>query len=361
MAEGDGAAVHVDLIGIPAQFLTHRQRLHGEGFVGFDQVQLGQRPAGLFQAAAGGGDRADAHDRRVDAGVGVAGDLGQHRQAQGLGLAGAHQHHCGGAVVEGRGVAGGDAAVLLEGCTQAAEGFGRGAGARLLVTGEGDRVALALGNHDRGDLGIEAAAFDGRRGTLLRLCGEGVLLGAVDAVLVGQVLRGDAHVVVVEGVPQAVGDHGIDDLRVAHAQAGACAGQNVGRQAHVLHAAGDDHFGIAAADRLHGQMHGLEARAAYLVQRHGRYGVGQAGLDRGLARGVLPGAGGEHMAEDDFIDLGRVDTGLFQQGADHGGAQFDCRHIGQRALETADGGAGCSYDDDVLHDGLRIKKRYAGA
>ena len=40
VAEGDGAAVDVDLTGVPVEFLTDRQRLRGKGFVGFDQVQV---------------------------------------------------------------------------------------------------------------------------------------------------------------------------------------------------------------------------------------------------------------------------------------------------------------------------------
>ncbi|MDR6232675.1 hypothetical protein QE440_000416 [Pseudomonas psychrotolerans] len=57
--------------------------------------------------------------------------------------------------------------------------------------------------------------------------------------------------------------------------------------------------------------------------------MGQPGLDRRLARRVLAGARGEHLAKDDLIDLGGGHTGLLQQGADDRGAQFDRGHIGQ--------------------------------
>ena len=90
---------------------------------------------------------------------------------------------------------------------------------------------------------------------------------------------------------------------MAHAQAGARAGHDVVGQAHVLHAAGDDHLGVAAADRLGAQMQRLEAGAADLVQRQGGHGMWQAGLDCGLACGVLPGAGGQYVAENHFIHL----------------------------------------------------------
>src|SRR5690606_13546618 len=46
--------------------------------------------------------------------------------------------------------------------------------------------------------------------------------------------------------------------------------------------------------------------------------------------------------------------------ADDGGAQFNGRHVSQRALKTADGGTRCCDNDDVLHD-LFSKKNVATA
>ena len=53
MAEGDRAAVDVDLVDIPAELLVDRAGLGGEGLVGFDQVEIVDRPAGLLQRLAG--------------------------------------------------------------------------------------------------------------------------------------------------------------------------------------------------------------------------------------------------------------------------------------------------------------------
>lgn len=107
---------------------------------------------------------------------------------------------------------------------------------------------------------------------------------------------------------------------MAHAQARTSPGHDVGGQAHVLHAAGDDDFGVAAANRLGSQVQRLEPGAADLVEGHCRHGVWQAGIDRGLAGGVLPGAGSQHLAKNHLIDLGRVEPGLLQQAADDGRA-----------------------------------------
>ena len=59
---------------------------------------------------------------------------------------------------------------------------------------------------------LKRAGLLGRLGLVLGGRGEGVLLLAGDLPLLGDVLGGVAHVVAVEGVPQAVLDHGVDEL-----------------------------------------------------------------------------------------------------------------------------------------------------
>ncbi|MDT4870019.1 hypothetical protein FQZ97_1050770 [compost metagenome] len=132
-------------------------------------------------------------------------------------------------------------------------------------------------------------------------------------------------------------------------QPGARLRQHVGRQAHVFLAAGNHQFGVAATDRLNSQLHGLEARAADLVQGQGRGSKGQAGLDRRLACRVLAGACGEHLAEDHFIDLRAVQTGFFQQTANHCGTQLGGWNRGQGTLKTANGGTSSGNDYDFVH------------
>ncbi len=126
------------------------------------------------------------------------------------------------------------------------------------------------GDRERHDLVLEAAGFLRRGGLLLRSQRERVLLLAADVVLLGHVLGRDAHVVLVVDVPQAVDDHRVDHLPVAHALAVARAEQHVRRQAHVLLAAGDDDLVVAVADRLGGEHHRLQAGAADRVDGHGR-------------------------------------------------------------------------------------------
>lgn len=169
----------------------------------------------------------------------------------------------GSAVVDPRGVAGRHRPCLFERGLEAGERFGRRAVLDEFV-GVEHHPALAADDLHRDDLVLEAAG-------LLR--GLGLLLMAAKASCSSREMPyflatfsgSGAHVVVVVGIPQAVVDHRVDHLPVAHALAIARAHHHMRRSAHVLLAAGDDDVRIAATDGLRGQMGGLEARAADLA------------------------------------------------------------------------------------------------
>ena len=63
--------------------------------------------------------------------------------------------------------------------------------------------------------------------------------------------------------------------------------------------------GVAACDLLHAERDRAQARAAELVEAPGGLLLRDAGLHRRLARRVLALAGGQHLAEDDFVHFGR--------------------------------------------------------
>src|ERR1700733_3906219 len=98
--------------------------------------------------------------------------------------------------------AGRNRAVLLEGRTQLGHRIQRGAMPRIFVVGDDD-IALARLDRDRNDLVLELAGLLRRLGLVLRMNREFVLLGAGDLILPRDVLGGVAHVVAVEGIPQA--------------------------------------------------------------------------------------------------------------------------------------------------------------
>ena len=114
----------------------------------------------------------------------------------------AHDDQSGGAVVDGGGVAGRDLAVLLEGGAQLGEHFRRAqAGA---FVGIKDDVALLVLDGDGNDLVLEGAFLDGLLSLQLAVVGEVVQILAAQVPLVGHVLSGDAHVVVVDTFSTAV-------------------------------------------------------------------------------------------------------------------------------------------------------------
>ena len=75
--------------------------------------------------------------------------------------------------------------------------------------------------------------------------GQLVLVLAADAVGLRGPLGELAHVLVVIRVQQAVVDDGVDQLAVAQPVAEAGVGQQVGREVHVFHAAGDEEVALA--------------------------------------------------------------------------------------------------------------------
>ena len=103
---------------------------------------------------------------------------------------------------------------------------------------------------------------------------------------------------------------------------------------------------VPSSDLLRAERDGAQARAAELVQAPGRASRPECRRDRRLARRVLAGAGGQHLAQDDFVDVGRLDAGALERGLDGDLAELVRRQAGQRAVERADRGAGGADDDD---------------
>ena len=138
---------------------------------------------------------------------------------------------------------------------------------------------------------MNAPAAVARAALLMAARGVLVLRVAADVVVLGDDLAGVAHVALLERAPQAVVDHRVDDLAVAHAQPFAHARQQVRAVAHRLHAAGDGDVDVAGRDALGGEHHGLQPRAADLVDRQRGDVIGQAAAERRLPRRVLSEAG----------------------------------------------------------------------
>ena len=130
--------------------------------------------------------------------------------------------------------------------------------ANEFVLRESDRITLALRDQDRNDFVVEATRLLRSFCLVLRGHGKLVLRLTRDAVFLGDVLGGDAHVVLVVDVPQPVHNHRVDELRVAHAETVARTRQYVRCGGHVLLATGHDDIRVARNDGVGCQHHGLQ-------------------------------------------------------------------------------------------------------
>jgi hypothetical protein len=131
----------------------------------------------------------------------------------------------------------------------------------------------------------------------VRLERERVLVGARHAPLLGDLLRGDAHAVG-DGDVLVGEDAGAHRHLVAHHW----------NHAHGLDAASQHQVGLAEADPVRGQRHGLQARGAEAVDglRRGRFR--KARQQRADARDVHALlALGHRAADHDVVDAARVD------------------------------------------------------
>ncbi len=113
-----------------------------------------------------------------------------------------------------------------------------------------DGVALLALDGDRHDLLGQAPLVGRLQRELVRAQRPAVEVGARDLQLVGDGGGLDEHLLAGEGVGEAVVDHRVERLHVAHAKAEARAGQQVGSAGHRLHATADADLHVAGADRL---------------------------------------------------------------------------------------------------------------
>ena len=374
MADGNRAAVDVDLAHVEAELTGNSDGLGREGFVGLDEVDIVDGQAGLLHGLTGSGHGADAHDLRVDAALAPADELGHGLEVVLLhGLAGSEDDG-GSAVVDAGGVTGGDALDVLLGigfvdagglegvddlvlnalgadgerAAQLGKTLGGGTGAGELILLELDDLLLDLDGNGN-DLGIKAAGSLRGLGLLLGGSAEGVKLLAGDAPNIADVLGGGAHVVVVERIPQAVLDHGVDELLVAHAGAPAGVGRGIGSGAHVLGTAADDDVGVAGEDGAAGLDDGLHAGAADHADGVGGNGVGQARAHADLTGDVLTEAGGQDAAEHQLIDVLGSDVGTLEGFLDNDGAQLGGGGILQGTAKGADRGTAAIHDIEFFH------------
>jgi len=140
-------------------------------------------------------------------------------------------------------------------------------------------------------------------------------------------------------VVQAVAQHAVIKLAVAHAVAPAGARDQIGRLIHALHAAGDRDIDIAEKCLLRGGDDGLRAGTADAIDRERRNRHRQSGIDGGLARRIHFAAGLNDVAHHHRLHVVGAKPGPRNGAADRDRAERRRRHVLERAAERAYRGA----------------------
>src|SRR5439155_14427549 len=158
----DRAAVHVDLVGIEAEFADAGDRLRGERFVDLDEVEVVDRQTGALQRLRNRFDRAGSRVRGLDARARPAADDRARLQPELPRAFGARHDDRGAGVVDTARVAGRDGAAFLVVRLESRELLQARVAPRPLVDREDVRFALALRDGDGKDLALEAVVVDRR-------------------------------------------------------------------------------------------------------------------------------------------------------------------------------------------------------
>lgn len=162
----------------------------------------------------------------------------------------------------------------------------------------------------------------------------------------GACLSGKTHVLALVCVGETVLQDTINELLVAELGAVAHVGEVVGHVGHALGTASNDNVGIAADDGLGSEGDSLDGGGADLVDGGSDSGLRETGVDGALSGGVLAKVGLEDVAEEDLLDLLRLDTSARNGVLDRVCTELDGGLAGERAQEHARWGTDSRDDVD---------------
>ena len=156
--------------------------------------------------------------------------------------------------------------------------------------------------------------------------------------------------IVVIGVPQAVLDHGVHQLLVAHTSAPAGVHGGKGSGAHVLGTAADHDVGVTGQDGTGALNDGLHTGAADHAHGVSGDGIGDTSLDGDLTGHILALGRGQDAAEHQLIHILGSHVCALQSLLDHHGAHFGGRGVLQGAAKGTDGGTAAVDNIQVFHE-----------
>ena len=228
----------------------------------------------------------------------------------------------------------------------ASAGRDRDACARLNRNRVDDEFALGFGrDFERNDLIRKRSVAGCLRRPGVRIESELVLHVARDAevgVHFGLRLR---HRHLRPRIDERVVAHEIDQRAVAEAVSEPRRKGRVRCVRHRLHTAGDHYVRVVVVDQTRAVNDRNHARSAHLIDRFEGDGLGQARVVRGLARRSLSRAALQHLAHDDVLDLGRIESRALERRANRFASEGRRGERRQRTAEAPEGRA-CGAQDD---------------
>src|SRR3989442_1752755 len=251
MAEGDRAAVHVQLGVVEADRVAGGDRDGRKGLVDLPDVDVVGLQVGAGQGLLDRWNRAVEHDRRVGARHTGGNETGARLQVQIPRLLRRRHEDPARAVVDAARIAGRDAAIGLERGREGGELLHGGGPPRMLVRVEHPLVAALVEHRDRFDLLLETALVDRPDGLAVGPEGELVHLLPRDLVLVRDEVGGNPllHDLVF-----------LEQLRAERSGVGAQ--RDAG---HHLDPARDDDVVLARHDLHRGEVERLQSGGAHPV------------------------------------------------------------------------------------------------
>lgn len=294
VTDSNGAAEHVDCLGVKVQQLDVGQGNNGEGLVDFVELDLIGGQTGVLNGLGNGQRRGGRELLGRVRGISPAKNLGDGLDAQLLQLGLRDEDHSRSTVINGGGIGSGDS-------TGAGDEDGPGSlepvdveVLDLIVAVDLDSgLATTTADLDGGDLGLEDACLSGGLGLLVGFDGVLILLLTRDLVGGGAQLALHTHeLLLAVGVPETVLLHAVNQGAIAVLDARAQVGEVVRSVGHGLGASSHNDGRVAGHDGLSAQNDGLQPRCADLVHRRSNHGVAQASVDGALAGRCLAQAEG---------------------------------------------------------------------
>src|SRR5215831_16746357 len=350
VADGDRAAVRIELLHGNAELVAAVDHLRGESLVQLPHADVLELDAGPLEQLWDRVHGTDAHLVGLAPGHGEAAEDQLGLDAERLGAVHGHEHRGGSAVGELGGVARRHRAlpaVLVEVGRQLEETFERRIGAVALVLVD----VVVLLARDLARLLVDDAAHHLERRQLF--LEEAFLLSARRALLARQrvLILGLAGDLVALGhdLGRVAHDHVERGLVLLDPRVGIAVALH---HADALESAANGGLGPSQDDLMGGHGDGLEPRRAEAVDGGAGHGDGEAGAEERDARHVVAlGAVGLGAAHDHVLDLTLVELGnLTQRVLDAmGGEVVRPGHVERPPERLGERGTGAGDDDSLSH------------